>query len=61
MRKRLYPRLIWFLLGIVLGFLLSPVKGGMGNTSNHYHYYPRKQEEPKASSASACGAGGQEP
>jgi hypothetical protein len=35
-----------FLLGVILGFLLSPVKHGMGNNSGNVtnHYY--SEEEP---------------
>ncbi len=40
--------LLCLFLGMVLGFLLAPVKGGFGNNSGNTtnnHYYNKEQEE----------------
>ena len=36
----------FFLAGVVFGFLLSPIKQGIGNNcGNNYNYYKEKDEE----------------
>jgi hypothetical protein len=40
-----------FLSGVIIGFLMSPIKKGVkmgnncGNTTNHYHYYNELSSE----------------
>lgn len=42
--------IISLLSGIIIGFLIAPMKGGIGNNSGNSHYYYGNEEEKKEES-----------
>lgn len=44
-RKSISITIIFFLLGIIIGFLIAPIKKGIGNNCGNNNYYTGEKDE----------------